>query len=95
MTLNDSRKVTVSRQSFDFDGYPCVYGVHDRETQCLLGHVGTRDGRHWSYLRCTDPRGAWTVAGRTRADAVDHLQSADNPVPWRTPQRTVAEGCQP
>ena len=87
-TLNDLSAVKVDRRSFELDGH-VAYGVRDRITGRLIGHVGKtrnkiygcRNGT-WCYLHVAEPRdvnGAWTLAGWTRADAIDHLMSADHP----------------
>jgi hypothetical protein len=86
ITLNDITRVKLSRKSFEFDSHT-AYSVTDRETGRLIGHVGkTRSkiyGRKhgkWCYLGVTEPReSAWTLAGWTRTDAVDHLMSHDHP----------------
>ena len=87
-TLNDLSAVKVDRKSFEFDGH-VAYGVRDRASGRLIGHVGkTRSAiygrKHgtWCYLHVTEPRdvnGAWTLAGWNRSGSVDHLMSADHP----------------
>jgi hypothetical protein len=84
--LNNPRAVRVSRQSYEFDDHPVAYSVTDAVSGRLVGHVGkTRNAAYgrkhgsWCYLHTSDARGSWTLAGWSRAEAVDKLQSADSP----------------
>jgi hypothetical protein len=84
-TLNRLADVIVSARSFEFDGRQ-AYSVNDRKSGRLVGHVARTRNREysgaWVYLHLLDRRdvnGAWTMAGWSRAVAVDHLMSADNP----------------
>ena len=86
MPLNDPKAVTVDRVAFEFNGR-MAYGVRKRASKLadrvLIGHVARSQisaGR-WCYLLVTEKD--WTLAGSTRADAIDHLLSAHAPsAPW-------------
>lgn len=90
--LFDHSLIKVSGTSFEFDGHKSTYSVTERSTGRLVGHVARSKGKSsggvcgaWVYLLVSEPRRSdpagetWTVAGFTRADAVDHLLSAYSP----------------
>jgi hypothetical protein len=84
MTLNNLCAVVVSKHAYPYDKH-VAYAVNDRVTRRLVGHVGKLEvplpgvPASWAYLHFTDERDSWTIGGWTRADAVDHLMSADSP----------------
>lgn len=79
--LFDHALIVVSVRSFEFDGHTVAYSVTERATGRLIGHVARalQSRGQWAYLLVSEPRGTWTLAGWTRADAVDHLLSAFSP----------------
>ena len=85
--FDHARLVVLSRKSYEFDGHAVAYSIHERATGRLIGHVARALtlADQWVYLLATEPRQqspvgeTWTLAGWSRADAVDHLLSAFSP----------------